>query len=62
MLTPDEAMMEQALAHGTRITMMATFELTLATATAAMNKIAASRQVRGGERRTRRVRWRRYKW
>jgi len=40
-LTPDEAMMEQALAHGTRITMMATFEPTLATATAAMNKIAA---------------------
>ena len=34
-------MMEQALAHGTRITMMATFEPTLATATAAMNKIAA---------------------
>ena len=39
-LTPDEAMMERALELGPRIRMLATFEPTLATATAAMHAIA----------------------
>ncbi|MEM7407557.1 MAG: aspartate/glutamate racemase family protein, partial [Pseudomonadota bacterium] len=46
-LTPDEAMMEKALVAGSKITMLATFEPTLATSKAAMEQIAgaAGRQV-----------------